>query len=164
MPERAEPSFPAAAYARRFAICFALWLVIAGPETLLIGVLAAALATHVSVRLLPPQTTALRPLRLIRQLPGFFWASFLGGLDVIRRAFHPRMPLDPGWIVHSSRLPSSGARVALGSDLSLMPGTLSAGGSGQAIYIHCLDVGQAIDSQVDREENLIADSIGAGDG
>lgn len=148
---------------RRFAIYFALWLVIAGPESLVVGIFAAGLATQLSLRLLPAALGAVRPLRLVKQVPGFFWASFLGGLDVIWRAFHPRMPLDPGWIVHRSRLPSSGARVALGNDLSLVPGTLAAGGYAQSIYVHCLDLTQPMDRQIAREERRIGQSIGADD-
>jgi multicomponent Na+:H+ antiporter subunit E len=155
---------PATAYVRRFAVFLVLWLIIAGPDAWIIGVLAAGLATHVSLRLLPTRPSAVRPLRAVTLAPGFFWASFLGGLDVITRAFHPRMPLNPGWIVHRSRLSSSGARVALGSDLSLMPGTLAAGGRGDRLYIHCLDVDQAVDSQIAREERRVGQTIGAENG
>ena len=158
MASRSLP--PAAAYARRFAIFLALWLIIAGPAAWIIGLLAAGLATHVSLRLLPAALSAVRLLRAVSLAPGFFWASFLGGLDVIRRAFHPRMPLNPGWIIYHSRLSSSGARAALGSDLSLMPGTLVAGGRGDRLYIHCLDIDQAVVSQIAREERRVGQSIG----
>jgi multicomponent Na+:H+ antiporter subunit E len=151
---------PAAAAARRFAMYFVLWLVIA-QEALLVGILAAGLATYISLRLLPAQRSAVRPLRVLKLAPGFFWASLLGGLDVIWRAFHPRMPLNPGWIVYQSRLPTAAARVALGSDVSLMPGTLAAGGREKALYIHCLDVEQTADRQIAREENRVGQSIGA---
>ncbi len=162
MASRSLPS--AMAYARRFAIFLALWLIIAGPGAWIAGLLAAGLAAHVSLRLLPARLSAVRLLRAASLAPGFLWASFLGGLDVLRRAFHPRMPLNPGWIVHHSRLSSSGARAALGSDLSLMPGTLAAGGDGDWIYIHCLDVDQAVDSQVAREERRVGQTIGGDHG
>lgn len=157
---------PAAAHARRFAVFFALWLVIAWPESadwavVAVGILAAGLATYVSWQLLPARHGVVRLFRVVRLVPGFFWASFLGGLDVIWRAFHPRLPLNVGWIVYRSHLTSSGARVALGSDLSLMPGTLAAGGRGQALYVHCLDVDRAVNSQIAREEHRIGRSIGA---
>ena len=142
----------------------ALWLIIAGPDAWIVGMLAAGLAAHVSVRLLPADLGAVRLLRTASQAPGFFWASFLGGLDVIRRAFHPRMPLNPGWTIHHSRLSSSGARAALGSELSLMPGTLVAGGRGDQLYIHCLDIDQAVESQLTREERRVGRSMGAGNG
>jgi multicomponent Na+:H+ antiporter subunit E len=158
MPTRSFP--PAAAYARRLAVFLALWLIIAGPGAWIVGLLAAGLAAHVSLRLQPARLSGIRLLRAATLAPGFFWASFLGGLDVIRRAFHPRMPLNPGWIIYRSRLSSSGARVALGSDLSLMPGTLAAGGQGELLYIHCLDVDQAVGSQIAREERRVGQSTG----
>lgn len=158
MPTRSFP--PATAYARRLAVFLALWLIIAGPGAWIVGLLAAGLAAHVSLRLQPARLSGIRLLRAATLAPGFFWASFLGGLDVIRRAFHPRMPLNPGWIIYRSRLSSSGARVALGSDLSLMPGTLAAGGQGKLLYIHCLDVDQAVGSQIAREERRVGQSTG----
>jgi multicomponent Na+:H+ antiporter subunit E len=162
MPTRSRPL--AAAYARRLAVFLALWLIIAGPGAWIVGLLAAGLAAHVSLRLLPARLSGIRLLRAATLAPGFLWASFLGGLDVIGRAFHPRMPLNPGWIVHHSRLPSSGARAALGSDLSLMPGTLAAGGRGDQIYIHCLDLDQAVGSQIAREERRVGQTIGIDNG
>jgi multicomponent Na+:H+ antiporter subunit E len=151
----------AAAALRRFAMYFALWLVIAWQDSLVVGMLAASLATYISFRILPAGRHAVRPLSVLRLAPGFLWASFLGGLDVIWRAFHPRLPLNPGWIVYRSRLPSSAARVALGSDLSLMPGTLAAGGHERSLYVHCLDCTQAVERQIAREERRVGESIGA---
>ncbi len=159
--DHASATHPAAAVLRRFALYFALWLVIAGQEALVVGALTAGLAAYVSLLLVPPQHRTVQPLKIVKLMPGFLWASFLGGLDVIWRAFHPLMPLNPGWIAYRSRLPSSAARVALGSDLSLMPGTLAAGGRQATIYIHCLDVTQAVDRQIAREERRIGESIGA---
>ena len=162
MASRSLP--PVTAHPRRFAVFLGLWLIIAGPEAWIIGLVAAGLASHVSLRLLPAPLGGVRLLRAASLAPGFFWASFLGGLDVIRIAFHPRMPLNPGWIVYRSHLSSSGARAALGSDLSLMPGTLVAGGRGDELYIHCLDVDQAVDSQIAREERRVGKSMDAENG
>jgi multicomponent Na+:H+ antiporter subunit E len=162
MPTRSLPS--AMAFTRRFAIFLALWLIIAGPAAWIIGLAAAAVAAHASLRLLPANLSGVRLLRAATLAPGFFRASFLGGLDVVRRAVHPRMPLNPGWMAWRSRLPSSGARAAFGSELSLMPGTLVAGGRGDWLYIHCLDIDQAVDSQIAREERRVGQSIGADNG
>lgn len=153
-------TYPAAAIARRFVLYFALWLVIAWQEALVVGAVGAGLATLVSLRLLAAQHGVVRLVWLVKGVPGFFWASFLGGVDVIWRAFHPRLPLNPGWIVYPSRLSTGAARVALGSDLSLMPGTLAAGSRGQSLYVHCLDVDSAVGRQIAREERRIGQSIG----
>jgi hypothetical protein len=48
---------------------------------------------------------------MIRLAPGFLRSSLLGGIDVARRALHPRMPLDAGWIAYRTKLPRGLPRV-----------------------------------------------------
>ncbi|MFP4239998.1 MAG: Na+/H+ antiporter subunit E, partial [Rhodosalinus sp.] len=88
----------------------------------------------------------------------FLGASLLGGLDVARRALSPRMPLAPGWVEVPVRLPDGG-RVALGAELSLMPGTLAAGTQGDRLLIHLLDVEAGFEEAIPREEAAIAAMI-----
>ncbi|NAZ36785.1 Na+/H+ antiporter subunit E [Rubellimicrobium sp. CFH 75288] len=123
------------------AVAFGLlWLALAGPdgEGLMFGAPAVALAVWTSLRLVPP----VRPVRLLRAvllLPGFLWRSFLGSVDVAVRAFGAPERLRPTWRVWPVDLPD-GARVALGAQLSLMPGTLAAGcGRDGTLYVHVLD-------------------------
>lgn len=147
---------------RRLVLLFGLWLVLTANESSAwpVGILASAIATIISLRLLPPQAQTVRLGIAFRLLPGFVWDSFLGGLDVASRAVHPRLPVHPAWIIHRSRLPSGVPRLALGNVLSLMPGTLAAGSYGDSLLIHCLDRKQPIKDHVDREEARIARSIG----
>ncbi|MFC7704725.1 Na+/H+ antiporter subunit E [Plastorhodobacter daqingensis] len=155
-------SFPLpGAVLRRLAAFATLWLVLAGaaPDALAFGVPVAALATWMSFALLP----AGPPLRLgrgLRALPHFLWRSVVGGVDVAQRAFHPRLPLDPGWA--KVRVPlGGGARVALGAELSLMPGTLVAGSAGDRLLIHMLDRSQDIEGAVALEAGRLAEIAGA---
>lgn len=148
---------------KRFILLFGLWLVLTGndPSAWLVGALVAAAAAFLSLRLLPPEGG--REVRLattLRLVPGFAWASLLGGIDVAWRAFHPRLPLKPNWIAYPTRLPPGATRVSLGNQLSLMPGTLAAGGRGESLYIHCLDSDQPVAAQIAAEEQRIAESIG----
>jgi multicomponent Na+:H+ antiporter subunit E len=148
--------------AKRFALLFGFWLMLTAnePSAWLVGMLAAAVATVISARLLPLSGREVRLATVLRLTPGFAWASLLGGLDVAWRAFHPRMPLKPRWIAYRVRLPAGAARVSLGNELSLMPGTLAAGGNGDILYIHCLDSERPIEAVVAAEERRIAESIG----
>lgn len=107
------------------------------PEGLALGLGVVPLAVALSLRLLPP-ARPLRPARLLALLPGFHARSVLGGIDVARRAFAPRMPLAPGWVSAEVALPPGG-RVALGASLSLMPGTLVAGTEERRLLMHVLD-------------------------
>jgi multicomponent Na+:H+ antiporter subunit E len=148
--------------AKRFTLFLVLWLAITAndPSAWVTGAFAAAAATFVSLSLLPPATRQVHLFALLRLAPGFAWASFLGGLDVAWRALHPKMPMQPRWIDYAVRLPAGAARVSLGNELSLMPGTLAAGCRGDTLYIHCLDGSQSIEAQVALEESRIAESIG----
>ena len=81
--------------------------------------------------------------------------NILGGLDVARRAVSPRMRLAPGWIEVPVHL-SDGGRVALGGELSLMPGTLAAGARRGRLLVHLLDTEAGFDRAIPREEGAIA--------
>jgi len=147
---------------KRFAWLFGVWLVVTSGEggALAVGLLTAAACAAISLRLLPPSP---RPVRLRASadlLLNFLVDSLRGGVDVARRAFHPHVPVRPGWIAYPLRLPSGPARVSLGNLLSLMPGTLAAGEYQGALYVHCLDTGDAIAPRIAQEEERIARSIG----
>jgi multicomponent Na+:H+ antiporter subunit E len=122
-----------------------------------VGLVAAALATWVSLRLLPPAPGRLRLGVLARLVGRFLWQSLVGGLDVARRAFDPRLPLNPGYLRHPSRLPDGTSRAVYGALTSLVPGTLPVGSApdGSLIY-HCLDLDQPIAEGLARDEALLA--------
>jgi multicomponent Na+:H+ antiporter subunit E len=148
--------------AKRFVLLFGLWLALTlnDPSAWIVGALAAGAAAGVSLRLAPPRNRALRLANVAALFPGFLWRSLLGGADVAWRAFHPRLPLRPKWIDYPVRLPPGAPRVSLGSELSLMPGTLAAGADGDILYVHCLDSAQPVEAQIGAEEARIAASLG----
>src|SRR6516162_1496559 len=81
----------------RAAGFLAFWVALSGyaPADLLVGALAAAAATCVSLRLLPPGQRTFRPRALATFLLRFGRQSAGAGIDVARRALHPRLPLYP---------------------------------------------------------------------
>ncbi|MFO7921452.1 MAG: Na+/H+ antiporter subunit E [Nioella sp.] len=136
-----------------------VWLVLTGAEVkgLAVGVFAVPAATWLSLRLMPAQ----RPMhvwRLALHLPAFVGGSLMGGLDVARRALAAHRPLKPGWVEVPARL-SDGARVMLGAELSLMPGTLAAGMRGDRLLVHLLDTEAGVERAIPREEAAIAAMI-----
>ncbi len=149
-------------FLQRFALLFTVWLILTAnaPSAWGVGLLVAIGAALLSRRLLPPARDGVRALALLALLPGFLWGSFRGGVDVARRAFNPRLPLQPGWIRYPLRLQGSTARVSLGNMLSLMPGTLGAGCAGDVLLVHCLDGDLAGSSTIALEEDRIARSLG----
>lgn len=143
----------------RTVIFGAIWLVLTegNPGGLVFGALTVPAAVWLSLSLLPP-SRRLGMLRLIAILPKFLLGSLMGGVDVAWRSFKPRMPIAPDWIVVPVALPDT-ARVALGAELSLMPGTLVAGAQDGKLLVHVLDR-HADHSGIATNEREIARMIG----
>ncbi len=135
---------------RRLAFFAFLWLILTRDEALVLGGAVVPVATWLSLRLLPAGPP-MRLLTLLAMAPGFVWRSLLGGVDVARRALDPRLPLDAGWVEVPVGL-SDGGKVALGSELSLMPGTLAAGSDRGRLLVHVLDRDQDVKGAVHAEE------------
>ena len=161
-PTPAATRLPLSAAVR--AIGFAiLWLLLAGgsPPDLGAGAVAVVAATWVSLHLLPPSTSRMRPVALARLALRFLHQSVIAGADVAWRAFDPRLPLSPGFVVYPVGLPPGPGRNMLTSLMSLLPGTVPTGRDrGDRLLIHCLDIEQPITAQLAAEEALLAQVIG----
>lgn len=126
-----------------------------------IGLIAAAAATWTSLRLLPAVKVKVRLLSLATFVLHFLRQSVSSGVEVAWRAFSPRLPLDPGFVVYPCRLRSAGSRSAFCAVSSLLPGTLPTGFDEEgAIVVHCLDVGQPVAANLAAEEALFSRAIG----
>ncbi|CAI8798455.1 multicomponent Na+:H+ antiporter subunit E [Methylocaldum szegediense] len=79
----------------------------------------------------------------IHSLPGFagffLWHSLLGGIDVARRALHPKMPLAPALIDFPLRLDDQAAITLLIYTINLLPGTIVVEFEERRLGIHVLD-------------------------
>ena len=140
------------------------WLLLIGtdPADLAAGIFAAATATWASLRLLPPSGGRLRHAALARLALRFVQQSIIGGLDVARRAFDPRLPLRPGFVAYPVRLGPGPARHTFSALTSALPGTLPAGVDDQgALLYHCLDVDQPIAAQLAIDEGLLIRALGS---
>ncbi len=150
------------AFAARALLYFAVWIVVdqsAKPSNLLVGALASGAAAWASVRLLPPASGRVRLGALLLLLPRFLWQSLVAGLDVARRAFAPRLNLQPGFVDYRTQLPPGSARSAFELIASLMPGSVPSGEREQAIEFHCLDTRQPVAEQLAAEERAYAKAL-----
>ena len=144
---------------------FVAWMIMAGGQRAHVapGLVAAALATWVSLVLLPPDPgfAQVRPLAVLRLALRFVWGSVVAGLDIARRAFSPSLPLRTGYLNYPVGLPPGTSRNLFTSVTSLMPGTLPAGTdeSGRLIY-HCLDVEQPVLQELAQEEAQFVAALG----
>jgi multicomponent Na+:H+ antiporter subunit E len=152
--------------AARAAGLFGLWLILTGanPADLAAGVVAAAAATWVSLRLLPPVPLHLRPLALAAFLLHLAREAIRAGFDVAWRALDPRLPLKPGFVSHRLSLPAGSSRDIFGILASLMPGTVAAGREGRdGLIVHCLDIRQPVADQLAADEARLAELLGVRD-
>jgi len=146
----------------RALLYFLVWIVIdqsAKPANLAFGVLATAAATWASLKLMPPAAGRVRMGALLMLLPRFLWQSLVAGIDVARRAFSPRLPLQPGFVDYAPGLPRGSARNAFEAISSLLPGSVPTGETEDVIEYHALDVAQPVTEQLAAEEQAYAKAL-----
>ncbi|MBE0599059.1 MAG: Na+/H+ antiporter subunit E [Desulfuromonadales bacterium] len=143
----------------RLAFLTGLWLLLTGADagSWVIGGPAVLLATLLSLRLRSPVAWRWRPAGLLRFVPYFLWHSLRGGLDVTRRALHPRLPIAPALVYHTLRLPPGPSRVFLANTINLLPGTLSAELQDSRLTVHMLDAALVNVMELQRLETRVAD-------
>jgi len=93
-------------------------------------------------------------------VPFFLWRSLYGGVDVARRALHPRLPISPEMYHHRWRLPPGLPQVFMANTVSLLPGTLSAELGDEFLYVHVLDQTGAFASELMILEEYVAGLFG----
>ena len=153
------------ALAVRALLYFAVWVIVdqsAKPANLVVGLLSSAAATWASLKLLPPASGRVRLGLLLLLLPRFLWQSLVAGTDVARRAFAPRLCLQPGFVDYPVGLPRGAARNAFELIASLMPGSVASGETPGTITFHCLDTRQPVVEQLAAEERAYARALQPG--
>ncbi len=127
--------------ALRGAAFLALWSILAGVALpgLVVGAVAAALATWVSLRLVPPSSRRPRPAALAAFALRLPVQALAAGVQVARLALDPRRRPEPAHLIWTPALPPGRARDAFLAYASLLPGTLPAGDTPEgAVVIHAL--------------------------
>ena len=95
-------------------------------------------------------------------LPDFLWVSVVAVIDVARRVFDPRLPMQPGFVSCPLDFPPGLARNTFATITSLMPGTVPIGETDEDLTYHCLDTSQPVVEQLWKEERLLARALVAG--
>ena len=142
-------------------VLFALlwWILTEGAvNSWLVGAPVVLFAVLVSGVLLPGVSWSLSGL--VRFVPFFLWRSLYGGVDVARRALHPRLPISPGLLDYRWRLPPGLPRVFMANTVSLLPGTLSAELDDVYLHVHVLDETGAFTSELQVVEERVARLFG----
>lgn len=117
---------------------FIWWAITDGdPVSWWIGLPTVALAAIISHYLIPK--TNINWYELFKFIAYFCSRSLVGGIDVARRALHPKLPIVPALIEYPVRLPTGIPQVLFINTISLLPGTLIADSHRDALKVHVLD-------------------------
>jgi len=119
-----------------------------------IGVPAVILALIASRALVPP--SAFLWFELLKFVHFFLWHSLLGGADVARRVFQPKMPIAPDLIEYPLRLPPGLSQVIMSNTVSLLPGTLIAELDRNVLKVHLLNRNKDSFAELEAVEERIA--------
>jgi multicomponent Na+:H+ antiporter subunit E len=121
-----------------------------------VGIPAVLAAIYADLNLFGPDNTRCSWRGLIAFVLFFLKSSIYSGMDVVRRVYDPRLPLDPAMVEYPLRLTSSAARNLFICTVSLLPGTLSTAIEGHKLVIHALDVGRPVEHELNIIENRVA--------
>jgi len=139
-------------------LAFTWWVLAKGAyDSWQVGIPAILAAICVDYRLFRPQINRWALGGLIVLAIFFLKLSVTSGIDVVRRAYHPRLPLNPAMVEYPLRLSSAAARNLFVCTVSLLPGTLSTELGAHSLVVHVLDV----DRPFRQELKLIEDRVAA---
>ena len=144
---------------RRILIFGFVWAVLTGGalDSWLIGIPSILLALFVNAYLPPLSSFKISPKGAIFFLFYFATHSFLAGVDVVKRAVQPKIPLDPGLMEYQVRLTSEFAVILFLNTISLFPGTFSLRLSHGHILVHVLDQSEPAFEKLRRLEGKIGE-------
>lgn len=126
----------------------------------LVGIPVIVLAALLQSRLMPQQKYRYSVRGILRYLPYFARHALTGGLDVAYRAFAPRLPVDPGFVNYTLRLPQGPWRVFFVNSISLLPGTLSCQLGEDRVEVHVLSQSASTLDELKTLEEKVAEVFG----
>lgn len=121
-----------------------------------VGLPAVAAAVWLDCNLTKPEFLRWSPTGWLVYALSFFKFSITGGFDVLRRTFHPQLPLNPGMISYRLQLTSLSARLLFTCTISLLPGTLAVQLEEHEIKVHVLDVNGPFEEELAIIEKRVA--------
>ncbi len=140
-------------------ILAALWWALAGaaePASWVIGLPAVGGAWLLRRRLNPFPVRAVSLRGTLRFAGVFLKLSVLSGIEVVRMALHPRLPLQPGLVEYSMGVSSPVDRMVLAGTANLLPGTLTVDLREDRLLLHVLDIHAPVLRDVRAIEALVA--------
>jgi multicomponent Na+:H+ antiporter subunit E len=136
-----------------FVLGFILWMLLTWPvsdgqvdwQVVIAGVIAAAIVSLLFHEILPKEHHVfISPIRIfwfLLYIPVFFYYVLMANFDVVYRALHPKMPINPGIVKIKTRLKTESGITALANSITLTPGTLTVDLTDDGyLYVHWINV------------------------
>jgi len=123
-----------------FVVLFVFWLLLSGrfqAKYIIFGAISAGLVTFLTNDLFhavlrhgeraePPVRAILKQIgRFLLYLPWLLWQIVLANVQVAYLVLHPRLPIEPGFLLFSTRMRKGMSRVTLANSITLTPGTIT---------------------------------------
>ena len=132
-----------------FVVGFIIWLLLTWSidvQVVIAGLIASAVVAIVFHEIAPKEhhhifISPVRVFWFLVYVPVFFYYVIMANLDVVYRALHPKMPINPGIVKIKTNLKTEYGITALANSITLTPGTLTVDLSDDGfLYIHWIDV------------------------
>ncbi|MHC4636210.1 MAG: Na+/H+ antiporter subunit E [Planctomycetota bacterium] len=131
-----------------FVLGIVIWLLLTwslDPQILIAGLIASGIVAVLFHDILPKEHHIfLSPVRVfwfLVYIPVFFYYVILANFDVVYRALHPKMPINPGIVKIKTELKTESGITALANSITLTPGTLTVDLTDDGyLYIHWINV------------------------
>ena len=136
-----------------FVVGFITWMLLCWPvvdgkldiQVTVAGLIASALVAVLFHEMLPREHHVfISPVRffwLLVYLPVYSYYVIMANFDVVYRALHPKMPINPGIVKIKTNLKTDSAITALANSITLTPGTMTVDVTDDGfLYIHWINV------------------------
>ena len=136
-----------------FILAFIVWVFLTWPfvdgridiQVVIAGLIASLIVAILFHEILPQEHIVfISPIRIFWALvyiPVFFYYVIKANLDVVYRALHPKMPINPGIVKIKTNLKTESGITALANSITLTPGTLTVDLTDDGfLYVHWINV------------------------
>ena len=131
-----------------FILGFIIWMLLTwstDTQVIIAGLIASAIVAILFHEILPKEhhlfISPMRLFWLLVYLPVFFYYVMKANLDVVYRALHPKMPINPGIVKIKTELTTESGITALANSITLTPGTLTVDLTDDGfLYVHWINV------------------------
>jgi multicomponent Na+:H+ antiporter subunit E len=131
-----------------FILAFIIWMLLTWSvdvQVVVAGLIASLVVSILFYEILPKEYSVfVSPVRVfwfLVYVPVFFYYVIKANFDVVYRALHPKMPINPGIVKIKTNLKTEAGITALANSITLTPGTLTVDLTDDGfLYIHWINV------------------------